>query len=555
MPINTHFTPPPKNGPALPRWEDLSLREQVGQLVVLHVTQDLGPVKDLESFWQQYPVGGIFGGGEVISDGTNRFEHVAASAKRCQELSKVPLFVAADLENGCGDVIPGLTPLPWPMCLGAANDVDLAQHYGEVTALEGARAGINWALAPMADLNLHPLSSNVGIRAFGDRADHVLPLLRAFTAGVESMGMMACAKTFPGDGSDYRDQHFTTTANQLNRVDWEASYGKVFRGLVADDIASVMTGHFTIPSFQTPQKDGSYLPATLSHEITTGLLKQEMGFKGVVISDAFGMGGILSQDIRVEAAVRSFACGTDVVLWPGLNFIDRVVEEIEAGRIPFSRLEDALRRIWRAKRRFAGIPADPGDVATNSASEVARETARKAITCLWNKGGILPLDSSVAPRILIIGTTPFDKTFGRLDLLRQELERRGFSVDLKRHISPFELRDTEAQYDRILLLVERQFHRPLGPMELFGDESRNLWSCSSYGWQKLVAVGLGSPYLVPWYCPQARAAFNAYSAVPESLKAVAETLCGEVDANGTSPVLYANRFGIKNLSDWREPVC
>ena len=534
----------------LPPWQGLSLREQVSQLVVFHLSHDIARSPDVAAYLREYPVGAVFAGGEVIEDGTNCFESVRALVERCQAASRVPLLVGADLENGCGDVLPGLTPLPWPMALGAANDPDLAYRYGEVTALEGLRAGINWALAPMADLNLHPLSSNVGTRAFGDRAEHVLPLLKAFCRGLRAHGMADCAKTFPGDGSDYRDQHLTTTLNQLGRTDWEASYGRVFQGLIDDGAESVMIAHIGLPAFQERNAQGGYDPATLSREIITGLLKERMGFEGLVLSDAFGMGGLLSHGDLTECAVEAFACGMDMVLWPGEQFVDRVIGELRAGRIPMSRLEDALNRIWRMKALYATSAMKPGEEATERAEAVAAETAAKSLTLLWNRDEALPLKPERDHRILLLGVTPYEKAYARLQILRDELAGRGFAVEAHQHLTPEELAAMEGDFDRILVCVERQFHRPLGPMDLFGEDARNVWSCSCAGWHKMVAVGFGSPYLVPWYFPQVPAAVNAYSAVSATQAAVAAALCGEAGFPGKTPVAYENRFGVRNLRDW-----
>lgn len=537
-------------------WRNLTLREQVAQTVILHVSQDVLPFGDIETFIKRYPVGGIFVGGEVIEDGSNGLDSVKASVDACQNASKIPMLVSADLENGCGDVIPGLTPLPWPMALGAANDPELANRYGRACAREGSLAGINWALAPMADLNLHPLSSNVGTRAFGDDADRVVPLLQAFVDGMQAEGMAACAKTFPGDGSDYRDQHLTTTMNQLSQDDWMMSYGKVFKTLIDKGVATIMTGHICAPGFQSAKEltpDGRYIPCTFSHELTTDLLKEKLGFEGVVVSDAFGMGGVLSHLSLEEACVEAFKAGVDMLLWPGVEYIDRMVALIESGEVPFSRLHDALERIWNAKKLYAveGIVLRDSQKVIEEAEAVASDTAKSALTLLWNRCNTLPLSPENEKRLLILAATPNDKAYERMKIMQGELQSRGFSVDIKRNVFPEELKELAVNYDRILVLVERQFHRPLGTMDLFGEDARNFWSCSCAGWDKLVAIGLGSPYLVPWYFPQAKAAINAYSAAPLVQKIVAAGLCGEIDFPGSDPVKIECRFGVKDLSDYK----
>ncbi len=526
-----------------------SLRQRVCQLMVLHVSRDLPPGReDLAAFFEANPVGGIFAGGEVIEDGSNRFEHVRETVDACQQASPYPLLVSADLENGGGDIIPGLTPLPFPMALGAANDPELAREYGRVCAQEGQLAGINWALAPMADLNLHPLSSNVGTRAFGDRAQRVLPLLSAFVEGMQAEGMAACAKTFPGDGSDYRDQHLVTTENRLSAEDWQASYGRIFQDLANQGVASVMTGHLALPALQAETSNGFAPPCTLSHELTTGLLKKQMAFHGVVVTDAWGMGGVRNRSDLPEAAVQAFAAGHDMFLWPGLDTVDAIVDALEQGRIPMDRLDDALSRIeaMKSQTRLCPAPNDPATVLREGEG-LARRTADASLTLLWDRAPLLPLRSQDTPSILMVGTTAHDKAFQRMETLAERLRDRGFAVELQRHLTPDELAARVPDVDRILFCVERQFHRPLGPMDLSGEEARNLWAACMAGREKTIAVGFGSPYLVPWYFDSAAVAINAYSVVPATLDAVAAAVCGEQGFPGSDPVVWRGRHSETRL--------
>lgn len=530
-------------------WRELTLREQVAQMLILN-SADVGgmPVDELalKAFLAEYPIGGIFVGGEVIEDGLNELGWVQNRVEQIQSKLAIPLLVSADLENGAGDVIPGLTPLPYPMALGASEDAKLAYDYGQACALEGAMACVNWALSPMSDLNLHPLSSNVGPRAFGDTAERVIPLLNAYIEGAQDAGMAACAKTFPGDGSDYRDQHLCTTSNRLSMEDWHASYGKVFQANIDAGVATIMTGHLTFPAYQRLWSEGKFPPATTCPEITTRLLKQELGFEGVVVTDAFGMGGIITDGDSVNCAADAFAAGADMFLWPHHCFVDEVVRRLEAGEIPMSRLEDALTRIWALKRQYCK-PLKVEPKAGEIAQSVAKRTAEGGLTQLWNRDARLPLNSLETPRILLVGTTPHDKAYKRFEILAEDLRGRGFSVDQVRHITPQEILVQASDYDVLLFCVERQFHRPLGPMDFYGEHSRNLWAACMTGCEKTIAVGFGSPYLVPWYFDEAAAALNAYSVVPACQHAVAAALCGDIVCTGVDPVVWEGRSCVTNL--------
>src|SRR5690606_33233501 len=157
------------------------------------------------------------------------------------------------------------------------------------------------------------------IRAVSDRADLATRLLRQVVRGMQDNGLAATAKHFPGDGVDYRDQHLVTTRNSLSAEEWLAQHGAVFQALIDDGVYSIMTVHIVPPAFQTPEPDGRYLPCTLSYELTTELLKNKLGFEGVVVSDALIMGGYLGWYERTRADLECFKAGTDMLLWPTMD--------------------------------------------------------------------------------------------------------------------------------------------------------------------------------------------------------------------------------------------
>ena len=179
---------------------------------------------------------------------------------------------------------------------------------------------------PIVDLNLNPMDPLICTRAIAGDADRAVRLLTRQIIGIQENGGAATAKTFPGDGADHRDQHLCTTCNPLSMVDWWRTYGKVFQSAIDAGVMSIMPGHFTLPAYQKVKNesiDGFHPPATLSKALQTDLLKREMGFKGVIVSDSMMMGGFRGYyPTQMEGEIQSFLAGTDAMLWPA--YFERV---------------------------------------------------------------------------------------------------------------------------------------------------------------------------------------------------------------------------------------
>ena len=192
---------------------DLSLRQKILQTVVIKVDKD-NFVAD--------QVGAAFFFGEIITDADEMgLECARRTLARYIDNAKIPILITSDFENGCGSMLKGLTPLPYMMGLGAANSEQLAYDYGKATALEARSVGANWSFSPVSDLNINKRNPLVNVRGIGDDPDHAIRLLKQVVRGMQENGMAACAKHFPGDGLDYRDQHIVTTNNDLPFSEWK----------------------------------------------------------------------------------------------------------------------------------------------------------------------------------------------------------------------------------------------------------------------------------------------------------------------------------------------
>lgn len=504
----------------------LSLRERVAQTAIILHNKDR---------FVDEPVGGVFIGAQIITEVEDGVAAMRETVTKYRNNMPVRPLVMSDFENGCGMMIKGLTPFPYMMSLGCANDEKLAYEYGKATAMEAKTTGANTTFSPVCDLNLNWRNPLVNVRGISDDVDRAVPLLRAVIRGMQDHGLGACAKHFPGDGVDWRDQHIITTVNSLPMEKWWATYGRVFAEMIEEGVSMIMPGHIALPAYT-----GDKMPATLSKKLMTDLLKGEMGFKGVIVSDATNMGGFAGYfETKTEAEVACFAAGCDLILWPTDAYIDAVVAAIESGRIPMSRLDDAIARIQAIKDRY--IPADdayPELTAQEKAyvKDVGRRVGELSITLVKNESGLLPLTDK-PKKVLVCTTCNHAQGEPAAERLCREIEARGAQVThLKEMPKLAEFERMAKDADLIVYAFYSRSFRPVGPVDFSGVKTLFL----SNGWKvpqdKAVYVSFGSPYFVEQYFERSKQVVNAYSMMEDSAVGFVRALYGEVPFTQDSPV-------------------
>jgi beta-N-acetylhexosaminidase len=532
----------------------LTLREKIGQTMLMLPDRkkelELGN-GSLETYFERYPVTGYFMGWKLY-DGVayeNRFEHIRKSCLEYQKASKLPLVFQEDYESGVS--IPGMTSFPNEMTLGAANSPELCYSYGKAIAQESKSVGVKWVLHPVADLNLNPFNPITNVRSISDDPDKAILLLSQQIRGLQENGVAATIKHFPGDGVDFRDQHLLTTCNSLPLEVWEQKHGKVFKALIDSGVASIMPGHITLPAYQKETINGMFPPATLSKELLTNLLKGEMGFKGVIVSDAMVMGGFRGwYDNELEGEIQSFRAGVDIMLWPSYTFMDTVEARILRGEIPMERLNDAVSRAWAFKERFGLLDKNRELVHDMTLSEkqeaikASKSICEKAITLVRDRNKSLPLKRTTDKKILVVAVTPVARKGGDSQLRQIQsfatlLQKEGFSVDFQHDIL-YEtngwMENAPDKYDRIIIVSARFSHHPFGPLQMWDDEAQTVWAVNAMPKGKIIVVNLGSPYLVNEYFERANTCINAYSNTTVMHEAVVAALLGKIPFVGQTPV-------------------
>lgn len=345
-------------------------------------------------------IGGIIVLGRVVNGAVQPTDPqvMAGFLNRMQRLSRIPLLVGADFERGPSNRVKDSAPWPYNMAFGASGDVADVRYQAAATAREARTLGVQWLFAPDADVNSNPDNPIINIRSYGENAEQVSRFVRAYIEGAHSDSkapVLVTAKHFPGHGNTSEDSHLGLARNddtreQLDRVDLVP-----FREAIAAGVDAVMTAHMAVPAIET-----QVIPATVSRAVMTGLLRDEMKFQGLVVTDAMDMQGLTQLFNGQEAAVRAVEAGADVLLMPhnAEDTVRALVKAVEDGRISRARLDESVGRILSAKvklglnrTRLVNM-ARLATVMDSPESEARAQTAAdRAITVVKNGRGLIPL--------------------------------------------------------------------------------------------------------------------------------------------------------------------
>ncbi|MGF1539797.1 MAG: glycoside hydrolase family 3 N-terminal domain-containing protein [Pleurocapsa sp.] len=346
------------NDGRLPDWRSLSLKQQIGQTIVVRAAGFLFDHQIRYPAWEALNsqlkqwLAELNLGGVILLGGSSI--ELQTRSQQLQSWAQIPLFLAADVEEGLGQRFPGGTWFPPPMALSAIaeEDWELAQKYaftlGQITATEAVAVGLNWLLAPVVDVNNNPDNPVINIRAFSDRPEVVSHLAAAFIEGAKSFPILTTAKHFPGHGDTTTDSHLnlpTLTHNEARLAEIELP---PFQKAIAAGVDSVMTAHLLIPAWDQQR------PATLSLSILENKLRKQLGFGGLIVTDALIMGGITNYAPPEEVVVMAIEAGNDILLMPDNPevAIAAIYNAVKSGRIPEERIHASLERIWQAKTKI-----------------------------------------------------------------------------------------------------------------------------------------------------------------------------------------------------------
>lgn len=517
------------------RLKDLSLREKVYRTFIMDTSFMKGDWT-LEEFFEKYPVGGLYLYKGAVRDLIEMHPGEAASRpafiEQCRKAAKYPLVVCADGVNIGENGIEACDT----EALGAANSEELAYEYGKALGMQMNYNHVDWILGPCIDM---PFSRNVDTISsiMSDDPLFTAKIYRQVVRGIQDQNVAATVKHFPGIGTHHVNMHIAPGKNVLSFEEWMDTYGYTYKQMFEEDVMCTMTSHITLKSF-SDKIDYGYAPiATYSKDLTMKLLKEKLGFDGVVVTDAMTMGGC-SVGNQVEQAVAAFACGADFILWPPVEAGERIIEELETGRIPMERLDDAIDRIQRFLDRLGidqedrkEMPVDPAYV-----DHVFEEVIRKGITLVRNNLGNLPLDKE-RKKILIHLITPEAKKKGyeakveAAEELAAILCANGFETEMKWNYYCFEeykIKEEIEQYDYIIHMLDANFN-----IGSFRDCFNAAWFVHLLPMEKKIFLNFSSPFFIDDYYPNEQTLLQVNSLInKDSVKAVAAAILGEFEMTG-----------------------
>lgn len=520
--------------------EGLTLREKVAQLVVAWVeggrpSAGGAEARRVRRLVQREKVGGfIVGAGP--SYGT------ASWLNEMQSLSEVPLLVTADLEWGAGTRLRGATVLPINMALAAAGGAEYAYEAGRITAVEARAAGIHMAFAPVADVNVNPINPVINTRSYGSDPAAVSDRVVEFIRGARSAGLMTVVKHFPGHGDTETDSHLAMPVLGVDRFRLDEVELTPFRAAIGAGVDGVMTAHLAVPAL-----DPGILPrpATLSPPILTDLLRRDLGYSGLVVTDALHMDGVKKRGRAGAVAVAAVKAGADVLLIPPdeAAVIDAVVAAVRSGSIPESRIDDSVRRVLAAKalaglgsERLVNLRTLLSQIGRSEHEAWGRQAAERSLTLVRGTPGALPL--RLEDRAVLAVLYDDRRNHRQGETLVEELEARGARVLTVRVSkgSGAEVLDRARRLAGIAdVVVFASFSRALpwkGALGLPEDVADLATGLAARG---ATVVSFGDPYLlrqlstVPTY-------LLAWSETDVSQAAVAAALAGEIPITGRLPI-------------------
>lgn len=478
-----------------------------------------------------------------------------ATTRSILESADIPPFITGDMEGGgYGPVCA--TPLPNPLGTAAMADADLSRRVAGVLAAETAAMGFSWSYTPVVDIAARLDSAIVGTRSYGSDVATIREQARIHFQAMQAAGIAATAKHWPGEGYDARDQHLVTTVNPLSWNEWHERYGATYRALFEAGIMTVMAGHIAWPAgvrhLRPDAGRDAWRPGSISYELNTRLLREELGFNGLLVSDATTMAGLGSWADRETVVPAVIASGCDMFLFSRDPAEDLrwMLAGLRNGKLSEARVEEAVTRVLGLKaalglhrrsidERLAPLEQVRGRLATPGHLRVAQEAADASVTLVKDVHGTLPLDPARHRRIVVI--SPGIETVwpgaqpGPLRVLLDGLKARGFEVREYDAQRPPTREDTDLVL--YLLAKESMMTRSriyLDWAQLHGGDPRQ--SLRRY-WHEIptAMVSFGHPaYLVD--APRMPLYINAYSAIEPVQRAVLAGLLGERPFTGRSPV-------------------
>lgn len=486
-------------------------------------------------------------------------EKMREYTERIQKKAKIPLLIACNLERGGSGGNGGLTDGTYvssPMGCAATDDAQSAYRLAEVACREGGAAGVNWTFEPIVDIDLNPGNPITNVRTYGSSPERILRMAKGYMDACRRYGVVSTVKHFPGDGVDDRDQHLMSSINSLSAQEWYASYGRIYQELIDDGAPTVMCAHIKQPALcrevNPGIQDEDIMPASLSSELMQGILREKMGFNGLIVTDATQMVGFTSSMPRHLAVPAVIERGADMFLFTINRKEDMgfMMEGLRKGFLSRKRLDEAVTRILALKAHIGlwkkpAVPPQEGLSCLRCPEhlEVARQIAERSITLVKDREKWLPLSPERMRKVKLIQITneklPPGGLLPEIELFRTLLEKEGFEVSyFKDGRFPGEdcsLAEFTEETDLMIYFANMKVGSNQTTIRIVWDDFLGEDSPKYVRDIPVLFLSFSNPYhLVD--VPMVGTYINAYTCNEESVYAMVEKLMGRSPFRGQSPV-------------------
>ncbi|ACT60317.1 glycoside hydrolase family 3 protein [Hirschia baltica] len=533
------------------KWVDktltsLSVEERIAQLFVLSSRYDTDAECD--------DLLAIAPGGIHRFPCHNLEQHLRATRRLLDESEGVPPIITGDIEGGSISY-PFATHIPNQLGVAACDDLELTEELAKLVALESRALGYDWTFTPVVDLNVAFRNAVVGTRSYGSDVEKVREQARVYVRVLQEHGMAATAKHWPGEGYDERDQHLVTTANPQNFDDWMDTFGSIYSSLINDGVMTIMSAHIALPSFirsLIPDAGRSaFQPASVSDLLNRVLLRERLGFQGLIVSDATVMGGVTSWLGRQEAVPAFIENGCDAFLFSRdpAGDMKLMLDGVRTGKLSEGRLEEAVRRMLTLKaklqlhtktslERLPVLEETKGMLRSDQHMKIAQKACGKGITLVKDTAKLLPLKSIKQKRVVVVEDKGWSFFSGapernydpfKAELTARGCEVRGFDKDNFPTAEDADLlvyligQEATPSVSNIHLDFAKLHGSPRNGMAQFNQEIPT------------IIVSFGQPYYL-FDAPNYQTYINAYCSIAEVQRQLVPRLFGEVAFEGVSPV-------------------
>lgn len=529
-------------------YNSMTIEEKIGQLFCPIVfTKD---EKELQELINKKHIGGM-----LYREGPG--EEIRQAHKILQDASKIPLLTASNLEyGGNGSAIEG-TYFGREMLVSATQDVKKAYQLGKVSCSEGAAVGVNWAFAPVVDIDRNYHNPITNVRTFGDDVDTIIEMGKAYIEAAHEEGIATSVKHFPGDGIDERDQHLLTSVNSLSCEEWDNTYGKIYKEMIEAGTLTVMAAQIAMPAYEE-YFDGEeckrILPATLSKNLLTKLLREKLGFNGLITTDATPMVGFCSAMDRETAVPMSIECGCDMFLFNRNIDEDFLIMKkgYDNGILSDERLEEAVKRILATKAALR-LPEKKEEgilVPTKEALEIlncetydtwAKECADEGVTLVKDTQNLLPLNPLKQRKVLLEIMGDFDSNKRVTNSFVKKLEEEGFEITIYKNEGFEVMNDSvesfKSRYDLVIYIgnIETASNKTVSRLNwhtMFGLGNNMPWMVHEV---PVMFISVGNPYHL-LDAPMIKTFINGYCNSEYVINAIIEKIMGRSEFKGKSPI-------------------